>query len=186
MNFFLYLILTFITHTNLLLMTSIGTIWTIDMMLLMFYNCDLVSMPIIYLFYLIYFYIYDCMVEPYDVMIHNILRNHRLIFVIRKRCWSHRYKHSTVIITNWLTITKYAFGIGYFPFMYIVFFPLLPTRLLQDFEYHSVWNTSPRRPSSQCLVACMICWIYLILKSIVRIYYNWLNLKKVSIRFRQT
>ena len=115
-----------------------------------------------------------------------ILRNHRLIFVIRKRCWSHRYKHSTVIITNWLTNTKYAFGIGYVPFMYIVFFPLLPTRLLQDFEYHSVWNTSPRRPSSQCLVACMICWIYLILKCIVRIYYNWLNLKKVSIRFRQT
>ena len=45
--------------------------------------------------------------------------------------WSHRYKTSTVVIRNWLTVTKYPYlkWQWIFPFYVVFFIPPSPTRL---------------------------------------------------------
>jgi len=61
--------------------------------------------------------------------------------------WSHRYKFSTVVFVNWLTITKYIFlnSNGYFSLMHRFFFPLSPTRLSVELTIRRVYISSKKQ-----------------------------------------
>jgi hypothetical protein len=54
--------------------------------------------------------------------------------------WSHRYKNNTIVITVWLTVTKYEYLKWQWIFLFFprfIFFPLSTTRLLPDYRFYA-------------------------------------------------